>query len=438
MSSVAAAPTPAKGRALKAQGQRGTAVTSPSVLLVANRIGELNGETGGGSVFRQKLFEGLKLTDFDVKTLSAGRLDIGHTESVRGPLMSASLHNLLVTVQAVWQQDLVVVSGSWSFLTFFAVFVALLCGVPCITFVTMNSRAAVDSCFKGLLWCLAVVLYLVTDFCNCWLSVAAYTRSEEYCRKLRERGVPIRGVVFCSDQYDAFRKVDSPAVVAGARQILSGGQPNKPLLLYCGRLLQEKRIPLLIAAKPEDAVLAIVGSGVAADALQCFHNPKEGIVCHFGKMVPQSELRVFYKAADIHVSASNFETLGNTVHEALLCGCPVVVQRAGGYVSQVSNGSNGYLVDWEDACETQSAIASVLRGELARVVPLQRDVVDAFDVVRTHAGRRRRLLARVVAFAGAPLVAVFWVLARVYEHLAELPRAQTRSGEQRCDASLCR
>ena len=70
---------------------------------------------------------------------------------------------------------------------------------------------------------------------------------------------------------------------------------------------------------------------------------------------------MYYKAADIHVSASTFETLGNTVHESLLCGTTVVVQNAGGYISQVENGQNGYLVEWKNVIEAQTAIENVLQ-----------------------------------------------------------------------------
>ena len=51
--------------------------------------------------------------------------------------------------------------------------------------------------------------------------------------------------------------------------------------------------------------------------------------------MPQHRLRVLYKAADVLVSASKFETLGMTVIEAQLCGTPAVVQNAAGFVTQV-------------------------------------------------------------------------------------------------------
>lgn len=63
--------------------------------------------------------------------------------------------------------------------------------------------------------------------------------------------------------------------------------------------------------------------------MEGYHNPDQGIVALPDGMVPQHTLRQFYKAADVNVSASGFETFGMTVLEARLCGTPSIVQNAG-------------------------------------------------------------------------------------------------------------
>ena len=60
-----------------------------------------------------------------------------------------------------------------------------------------------------------------------------------------------------------------------------------------------------------------------------YHNPEAGIVVLADGMVAQHTLRQFYKAADVNVSASGFETFGMTVLEARWCGTPSIVQNAG-------------------------------------------------------------------------------------------------------------
>ena len=99
----------------------------------------------------------------------------------------------------------------------------------------------------------------------------------------------------------------------------------------------------LFAGGPADGcVLAIVGSGSDADneEVAAMHDPKNGVVV-YNTFVSKDILRICYYCADVHVSASDFETLGNTVHESLLCGTPVVVEKAGGYISQVDEVEQG-------------------------------------------------------------------------------------------------
>eukprot|EP00930_Biecheleria_cincta_P068626 TRINITY_DN5623_c0_g1_i1.p1 TRINITY_DN5623_c0_g1~~TRINITY_DN5623_c0_g1_i1.p1 ORF type:complete len:324 (-),score=42.20 TRINITY_DN5623_c0_g1_i1:44-1015(-) len=276
-----------------------TSSTTSRVLIVANRVGEFNGETGGGSIFRHRLLESLSGSQYSVTCLAIGRATVCFSESVRGPLMSPSIRNLLLTAQLVNSHDLVVISGSWSFLNVFSVYVGLLCGTPCITFVTMNSKAAVDANFSGPMWYLSYVLYMATDYFNCWFSIGAWTRSAEYLSTLTARHIPVQGVVYCGDQYKTFQAQDCDTEISEARHVLSGGHPHHPILLYCGRLLPEKRIPLLVAAKPEGMTLAIVGTGSEAAWLRNIHDPTKGIVCLVEGMVTQAMLRKFYKAAEI-------------------------------------------------------------------------------------------------------------------------------------------
>ena len=194
-------------------------------------------------------------------------------------------------------------------------------------------------------------------------------------------GLPVVGVAELNDQYIPFNKVDTAEDIYSARMHLSCGQPEKPLLLFAGRIIKEKRIPLLIAARPPGMVLAIVGSGALSDEILQYHDPTNGVVCHVSAIVSQDMLRVYYKAADIHVSASTFETLGNTVHESLLCGTAVVVQNAGGYISQVKNGRNGYLVDWENVRESQTAIENVLLRKLTSIKPMKDSASSVLELV---------------------------------------------------------
>ena len=50
-----------------------------------------------------------------------------------------------------------------------------------------------------------------------------------------------------------------------------------------------------------------------------------------------------YASSDVHVSASEFETLGNTVLEAFACSIPVVVPDTQGFRDTVKHQQNGFL-----------------------------------------------------------------------------------------------
>ena len=59
--------------------------------------------------------------------------------------------------------------------------------------------------------------------------------------------------------------------------------------------------------------------------------------------VSQDDLANIYSAADLHISASQMETLGNTVLESLACGTPVITPKAQGFVDSIEHGVNGLM-----------------------------------------------------------------------------------------------
>ena len=100
------------------------------------------------------------------------------------------------------------------------------------------------------------------------------------------------------------------------------------------------------------------------------------------EMVPQDVLRTFYKAADLHISASNSETYGMTVRESLYCGTPVVVQNDGGFIEQVRHSIDGFLVDFEDSKASKESISEACKMlERFSPCPQHNDVVDLADFI---------------------------------------------------------
>jgi glycosyltransferase involved in cell wall biosynthesis len=140
---------------------------------------------------------------------------------------------------------------------------------------------------------------------------------------------------------------------------LSGGEVNKPLLLYVGRLSTEKRVEWLapvLEALPQ-ARLAIVGDGPARPLLE---ETFAGLPVVFTGYLSGDELAAAYASADLFVFPGANETLGNVVLEAMASGLPVVAPQAGGIQDLVQNGKTGFLVDPESRDSMIAAVAALV------------------------------------------------------------------------------
>jgi glycosyltransferase involved in cell wall biosynthesis len=131
---------------------------------------------------------------------------------------------------------------------------------------------------------------------------------------------------------------------AEIRHMLSGGECEKPLLLYVGRLSAEKDVGTLrevLRANPE-VRLAIVGDGPLRRELERHFR---GTATYFAGYLHGEALAAAYASADLFVMPSKTETLGLVVLEAMAAGCPVVACRAGGIPDAVENGVTGFLFE---------------------------------------------------------------------------------------------
>ena len=134
------------------------------------------------------------------------------------------------------------------------------------------------------------------------------------------------------------------------------GDKDGFLCVYVGRISNEKRLDIVIDAMrrlqgASRAYLAIVGDGPSAPVYARMHGAENRVYCQ-PRFLTHAELAEVYASSDVHVSASEFETLGNTVLEAFACGVPVVVPRTQGFRDTVHHEVDGFLfnpADREDA-----------------------------------------------------------------------------------------
>jgi glycosyltransferase involved in cell wall biosynthesis len=149
---------------------------------------------------------------------------------------------------------------------------------------------------------------------------------------------------------------------AAMRHRLSNGRPDRKVLLTVSRLAPEKNVGFLaeVLRRFPDACLAVVGDGPArADLERQF----QGLDARFLGYMKGEELASAYASADAFVYASETETMGNVVLEAMACGSAVVAPHAGGIPNLVAHGSNGYLFRPRDVQDAAYWMRKILTND---------------------------------------------------------------------------
>jgi len=138
------------------------------------------------------------------------------------------------------------------------------------------------------------------------------------------------GPLVDTDCFKNYRGLDR---VKGIRELISFGHVDEQILIFVGRLSAEKGIMFLVnsvmeARKRQMAVrLVLVGDGPLAGQLAGYHGETQGVYC-VPKFIPHDELPLFYSAADVFVTNSEFETVGFTYLEALSSGTVAIAAKS--------------------------------------------------------------------------------------------------------------
>ncbi|HEY8283246.1 MAG TPA: glycosyltransferase [Chloroflexota bacterium] len=161
------------------------------------------------------------------------------------------------------------------------------------------------------------------------------------------RGMAFKGTVtVISNGIDTTRF--SPAADKGAARSALG-LPNRPILLYTGRLDAEKDMDTWLRAAARlprslGAHLVIGGDGTDRPRLERLA-AELGLVGQitFPGYLPASDLPTLYQAADAYCITSAVELQSITTLEAVASGLPVIAARAGALPELVEDGVTGYL-----------------------------------------------------------------------------------------------
>ncbi|HAT48835.1 MAG: glycogen synthase [Nitrospirae bacterium] len=141
-----------------------------------------------------------------------------------------------------------------------------------------------------------------------------------------------------------------------------GVDPNKPIVLFVGRITRQKGIIHLVnAIKHINDEAQIVLCAGAPDTDDLLHEMEEGVrkvsekrknVIWIQKMLSKKEVIQFYSRASVFCCPSIYEPFGIINLEAMACRTPVVASAVGGIVEIVQHGQTGYLVEFEQYQES--------------------------------------------------------------------------------------
>ncbi len=158
-----------------------------------------------------------------------------------------------------------------------------------------------------------------------------------------------------------------------AADAASGGRARsrQPMMLYLGRVAQEKNIDYLLklAASPAwkkwGAHLVVAGDGPYRPAMQkgVWARHLQNNVQFLGR-VPQPRLAALYRSADLTVLPSRFETQGLVALESMACGTPVACFEKTALAEVVQPGVSG--VRWKEEDGVEVAVRALQRGVAGR------------------------------------------------------------------------
>lgn len=253
--------------------------------------------------------------------------------------------------------------------------------------------------------------YLVTFYnrCDC---VTAPTATALDLLKQHGLRVPARPI---SNGIDPRAFAPRPRDEALRRRL--GLPANRPLVLYIGRLAEEKRVHILLDAlsQVEEPVhLAIGGTGPLREELE-ERAAELGMArrVSFLGFVADDDLSPLYRLADIFAMPSVAELQSVATLEAMASGLPVVAADAGALPELVRDGENGFLFAPDNSAALAERLAQLVRDADRRAAFGARGL----ETVRPH--DRRHVLDEWVA---------------LYTQMAATARAHAARGKRAASA----
>lgn len=182
-------------------------------------------------------------------------------------------------------------------------------------------------------------------------------------------------------------------------QIGLTGSPPGSIVLYVGRLRDEKGIPELLDAAErlgDRATVVIVGDGPdrARYERECERRGLRNVV--FAGFHDQEVLPSLYQVADIFVLPTHSDPWGLVLNEAMAAGLPVVCADAAGAVPDlVRDGENGITVPSGDVGRLTAALTHLIENPDVRTGMGERslEIVAEFSPAAMAAGFEKAIIS---------------------------------------------
>jgi starch synthase len=138
-----------------------------------------------------------------------------------------------------------------------------------------------------------------------------------------------------------------------------GIDPDRPSVVFVGRITRQKGVPYLVEAALEiDPAAQIVLCAGAPDTPEIAEEVRLGVerleaerggVIWIEEMLPKADVIQLLSHATVFACPSIYEPLGIVNLEAMACETAVVASRVGGIPEVVVDGETGLLVDYDPA-----------------------------------------------------------------------------------------
>jgi starch synthase len=221
-----------------------------------------------------------------------------------------------------------------------------------------------------------------------WLEQTAYQNADGVIavsaamqRDVQELyGVPAAKVriIYNGIDIQQYRPTEAPEVLRRY-----GIDPEKPFVLFVGRITHQKGImhllraaeyfkegvPLVLCASDPDTPEIGRATARKIEELRA-RSPRE--IVWISKFVPREDVIPIYSQAAVFVCPSIYEPFGIINLEAMACGTPVVASAVGGIKEVVVDGETGFLVDldpsWIEEPRAAQEFAHALAGAVNRLL----------------------------------------------------------------------